>query len=686
MTAAGAETTAGGWLERLRERHLHLGVLGYVLVLYVPLCWAYGFWDPWETHYAEVGRQMVERGDWISLWWPGSHQDNPPLGEFWSKPVFTFWVFALFMKLFGLGAPDGPDGEMALSYTVELACRLPMALFGAMGVYAVFWATRRLVSRRAAVLAAIVTATSPMYALVSRQAMTDMPFVGPMTAALALAAVALIEDDGPELPRRQRGRWSWPADRTFYLAAGAFLVLLLPQLLVDSMQLRVPYGTGNPRKYIPGVVYMLPYLATGVASLWLMMRARHARQLYLHLAFTLCAVATLGKGLAGIFMPGVVLVVYLVVAWDWRQLRRLEIPAGILIIVSVGFPWFHAMLLRHGQRFWAEFFGDNHWNRLAVGRHGDRGSFEYFLRELGYGMLPWCGLAPVAVTAAALRASTSRERLDRYLLFVVAWAVVAFGVVSASMTKFHHYILPAIPALGVLIGWFVDDVLERRARGAAIAAAVVAIPTVAMVTRALTFDRQQAQKLLWLFNYDYVHNPRGRAWPESLDYRVAFWVLCAASAAALVVFATPRLRRWAVPALAAAGTATALFVIDRVLVQTSPFWSQKEPIAAYYRTRSGPDDKLIAWQMYWRGETFYSKNQIYDHRLPPEEKTVFLGDRHAERLAEYLKARVGKRFFFIVEQGRYATLKGIIPTERGKQSLKVVDASNNKFYLVETTI
>jgi 4-amino-4-deoxy-L-arabinose transferase-like glycosyltransferase len=365
---------------------VHLGVLAFVLLLYIPMAGSYGFWDPWETHYAEVARQMLERGDWISLWWPGSHQDNPPLGEFWSKPVFTFWIFALSMKLFGLEGAGADPGEMALSYKVEWACRLPEALFGLMGVYAVFWATNRLINRRAAIIAAVACATSPMYALLSRQAMTDMPFVGPMTAALALAAVALLEDDGPELARGKLlgGRLSFPKHRAFYVALGTLLVLVVPQIVVDSVQLKVPYAAGS-RRYIPGVVYMLPYLATLGLSLWLLLRARHQRQLYLHIAFALCGAATLAKGLVGVALPGMVILLYLVVAWDFRQLRRLEIPAGILIVVSVSFPWFQSMLLRHGQRFWAEFFGDNHWNRLAVGRHGDRGSFEYYVRELAYG-------------------------------------------------------------------------------------------------------------------------------------------------------------------------------------------------------------------------------------------------------------------------------------------------------------
>jgi hypothetical protein len=47
---------------------------------------------------------MSVRGDWISLWWPGGIDR----AEFWSKPVFTFWVEAMMFRLFGLASPSSP--------------------------------------------------------------------------------------------------------------------------------------------------------------------------------------------------------------------------------------------------------------------------------------------------------------------------------------------------------------------------------------------------------------------------------------------------------------------------------------------------------------------------------------------------------------------------------------------------
>jgi len=115
--AATAPSRRTGWLEGRPEWQVSLGVIVFALLLYLPYAGSYGLYDPWETHYGEVARQMNERGDYISLWWPGSPKENRG-GEFWSKPVLSFWVMAVSMKAFGLGDPPRPD-EMVSSNRPE---------------------------------------------------------------------------------------------------------------------------------------------------------------------------------------------------------------------------------------------------------------------------------------------------------------------------------------------------------------------------------------------------------------------------------------------------------------------------------------------------------------------------------------------------------------------------------------
>src|SRR3954463_16408716 len=70
--------------ERGQERPLlrrhGFWVIALAIVSALPLLGAFSLVDPWETHYAEVAREMIERRDLVSPWWANE-------GWFMSKPV-----------------------------------------------------------------------------------------------------------------------------------------------------------------------------------------------------------------------------------------------------------------------------------------------------------------------------------------------------------------------------------------------------------------------------------------------------------------------------------------------------------------------------------------------------------------------------------------------------------------------
>jgi 4-amino-4-deoxy-L-arabinose transferase-like glycosyltransferase len=768
------------WLTATAERRIAVALFLLCAMLFIPLAGNYGMWDPWETHYGEVARQMLERNDFVSQWWPGSPQDR---NEFWSKPVLTFWLMAISMKLAGLEWGAHPDpAQIANSWRVEWAARLPFILLSIVAVYFVWELVRRLVGRRAAALSALVLATSSQWAFITRQAMTDMAFVSPMTIALALAGLALLlpeEEAERELSRGElrlgKRTLSYPRDRAFWGFVALFALTTLPQLAVIAVQLTLVVRLKSANLRIAGIVPMLPYVIAFFVALWWCARATNKRQLYLFSGYVLCALASLAKGPAGVALPALVLVVYLVLAGRWRDiLFKLEIPRGVILFVATAFPWYHAMLIRHGIGFWNEFIGDNYVHR-AGGRHGDRGTWDYYAVWTGYGMFPWSGLVALAglFSFKKLREADPRRGL---IGFALVWFLVEFSVMSLVNTKFHHYILPALPALAILTGVFLDDLLRAPTRLHVLGTLLVAAPITFLCGRDLAAF---PPRLLWMFNYDYVNMPgTGRPWPlvslygDRYEYNTQIMIFALAATLATLAIgvvaamavrkapaeaggqappdedevrgpaplnvvlgvggailvtwiaailsgpsspngAAPQIARsaWMVPAalmlpafvlfvyvvrrpgadqvarprwlavwsLGLVGVVWTGFILDKVLIELSPHWSQKHVIASYFAKRRGPEEPLLAWQLYWRGENFYTKNSIYN-AVNPQEKTVFLGDHNAEKMQAYFTAHPGKRVFFVVERTRFESLRQLLPAA-ARSTLNVVDDSNNKIYL-----
>ena len=135
--------------------------------------------------------------------------------------------------------------------------------------------------------------------------------------------------------------------------------------------------------------------------------------------------------------------------------------------------------------------------------------------------------------------------------------------------------------------------------------------------------------------------------------------------------------------LSVAAVLFTFYLLDVYMRAVAPFWSQKEPIATYYEKRRSPDERLIAYQMYWRGETFYTKNEIYEG--PMEDRTVFDQDGADEKLKTWIEHHRGHRHFFLFERGQQAHLQSLLPPE-SRASFEVLDSRNNKFSLAKADL
>lgn len=143
-----------------------------------------GLTDPDEGRYAEIAREMLVTGDYLT-----PHLNFLPYLE---KPPLVYWLTAASLKLGGQN---------------EFAARAIPAVSAVGGVLAVFWLAGTLWGPRTGFWAGLITATSSGYFLLARLLTLDMSLTCFLTWAMALAYVAV---------RNQKRRYLWWA----YLAMG----------------------------------------------------------------------------------------------------------------------------------------------------------------------------------------------------------------------------------------------------------------------------------------------------------------------------------------------------------------------------------------------------------------------------------------------------------------------------------
>jgi 4-amino-4-deoxy-L-arabinose transferase-like glycosyltransferase len=890
-----------------RRRPLGFEVALVVLValaVLLPGIWSYSLVDPWETHYGEVGRMMLQNHDWVHTEWP---QENE---GFRSKPVLIFWMMAASMRGLGMAADGGYSGEMVHDAITMIAIRLPFVLCGVGGLVLMWWMLARLVSRRLAWLALLVVGSCPFMCLITRQAIPDMPLTACVIGALSLFAMATEDGERPIAPLgsvriagraiawdarhvvvglalaviavqaiyyavyfvlspalMMRGRMPSPAlwlplgmaIAAFALHRDGWMVARLPFLLIGGIVAAIVNAPVRARapgqrlwrhvfddvlavwdRYAPdrrlarvmiyaaiplaallgsaavlsvidpanavirsleiagGVTVIWVWIGVATPGRWPLPNWRDAgpivdhlyamapittmRQVYLIGCYSLLGISVLAKGPPGIAVVGAVGVFHVALFQRWRALYdgAYEIKRGLFLMIATFLPWHVAMYLKDGLSFLNDYVFQHVLNRAAVGVDNSPGTFEYYASQIGHGMWLWAALLPAALAAAILRTRTdTREARVRFL--VVLWAVAGFAFFGLVQTKFHHYILPVVPALGILVAFFLDDLVAGRDRLHPVFAAI-GVAIVLLICRDLMHEPERWIEM-FVFRYD---RPWPAAEPYAIDPSDGVLALGIVSAIAVAIAAT-RWRRLAVVCLGAAGLAICVWALQVYMPIAGTHWGMREALRAYYdqrtiygekrvyfglgelhddwrdagdrwtfethipgnlqvgqpmtlqievhkaddervtehelslvgavtriadhrvelalapgerarlepliaRGKAAPRgrppvrvvdaDRLIAWQLYWRGENFWSGDEIWGY--PPEMKTAFK-DANGVAFNKYIndraRAPLGRRYFLVTEAGRITAPRASLPTQRARDSYEVLDTTSNKFAL-----
>jgi 4-amino-4-deoxy-L-arabinose transferase-like glycosyltransferase len=492
-----------------------------------------GFRSLWETdeaRYAEIPREMVVSGDWIT----------PTLNyvKYFEKPPLTYWLVAVSYKMFGVSGGSA---------------RLVPALCGFLTVLIVFLLARSQSDYKAGLVSGLILATSLMFFGLSRILMTDM--------VLCLGVVMALY-----------GAW----------------------------QTRLGFCHG-------------PY------AFWLG-----------------CAIGFLSKGLLGPGLPIMATVFFVLATREWGLLAWLANWRAILLFMVLSAPWVILVSWKN-PGFFTYFFIDEHFGRLLTTRHQRYEPPWFYFMLLPAAIFPWVTLLPWTL----MRSWPGKlwgALENRAWLFCAIWFVSFFVFLTLSSSKMIHYLLPALPALALIMGQALAAAGAQGWRNWASPGLRASLVALSLVILAVGAGLALAPALSPEVSYEQA----------GLIPLVGSLL---ASAVALAIFAL-RARLWSV--LASPGMAFLVIVICAALA--SPLlndYRSVQDLVSPIKKNIKPSDYLVSYGDYFQGMPFYSGKRVmvvrnwgeldYGRRQLPKKKAwrwFVPNDKEFVRLLQKPKSRV----------------------------------------------
>lgn len=702
--------------------------------VFLPFLGSVGLWDPWETHYAEVAREMLASGDFVHPRWERSW--------FFSKPPLTMWLaaggmfvatrygllaggLAAAVLVLVLGRARGGwtltlavsalacagvltlatlallaqvpwrTGDLltdvgALPLATEWGVRLPFAAASIASIGMLSLAVGRVAGARVGLLTGLALTTMPMQFLLARQAVTDPLLVGATTAGVGCALVALVDEAAA--PRWWLGAWLAFALGT--LAKGWLAFLVPAAVFAGALVLFEARwaSLGEELRWFGGLLRARgPAMAgAGVAAGAVAFTVGRATGL------TFLSGPPVGGGLPGrghdLLGPSAWFALTMAGTAAWLAgvlVKRREPPptspvaralcatrpgAGVLLFLAVTLPWYLVMFTFPGR----DDEGNQFWFRFVVHDHLSR----YF--------------SGVHSTTPTGSFAYFVEQLG-YAVF--PWVIAVPGAIGLLTTVRLRGATPrdrlvAVAALWLAVTWLSAGNSATKFHHYAFPM----LPPLAILigvwldelwekgTGAVSLALGGAlfllvAKDLWrgpkAFTDLFVYNSE-RPWPEHLFTRA---VLGGWSTKDLL----ERGALFALALAAAAGLsggwprAIRAWSAVAVLFASAFSWSLWPELSHHwtqrdqfwrYFTHREPTEPIAAFLMNWRGETFYSRNTVI--QIPAQNTAVEL-DRFLSR---------APRVWVLVEHARLGVLRQMLG---GRQVELFEPELNNKFVLLRVT-
>ena len=166
-----------------------------------------------EAYFAQATKQMIETGDYVDIRYQDDVRYRKPVGIYWLQAVVVNAASAL---------------GLADARTTIWLYRLPSLIGGIGAVLATYWCALTFVSRRGAVLAALMMMSSSILGIEARLAKTDAVLLFTVVTAMAvLARVYLAQRRGDAQPGLGQLAIFWTALAAGILIKGPMILMVV---------------------------------------------------------------------------------------------------------------------------------------------------------------------------------------------------------------------------------------------------------------------------------------------------------------------------------------------------------------------------------------------------------------------------------------------------------------------------
>jgi len=191
------------------------------------------------------------------------------------------------------------------------------------------------------------------------------------------------------------------------------------------------------------------------------------KKLYLLIFYGFMALGMLAKGPVAPFLAAVVIVLYAAAVRELRvALKTLWLP-GILLFCAIALPWYVAVQIRNPV-FFREFILEHNLARFSKNLYHHTEPFWYYLPVTALALAPWTVfviaalIEPVRLWWAKRAPVSGRDDPEnQFGVLASCWLIVPVVFFSLSQSKLPGYILPALPAGGLLLVDYLGRHLEQ---------------------------------------------------------------------------------------------------------------------------------------------------------------------------------------------------------------------------------